>query len=72
MAAAFIDAPILFRVGRGRGHFSDSSGPDPDGVPKHMPRVLAKLQEIGAYITKCGCGGDALDYNRAVCWPGVW
>ena len=29
------------------------------GVPKHMPRVLAKLKEIGTYITKCGCGSDA-------------
>ena len=40
------------------------------GVPKHMPRVLAKLKEIGTYITKCGCGSDAQPYAVGVCWPG--
>ena len=51
------------------GCTDDSTGPDPMGVPKHMPRVLAKLKEIGTYITKCGCGSDAQPYAVGVCWP---
>ena len=31
--------------------------------------VLAKLKEIGTYITKCGCGSDAQPYAVGVCWP---
>ena len=50
-------------------HFDDSSGPDPMGVPTHMPRVLAKLKEIGTYITKCGCGSDSQLFAIDVCWP---
>jgi hypothetical protein len=33
-------------------------------------QVLAKLKEIGTFITKCGCGNDMQPFAVDVCWPG--
>ena len=35
-----------------------------------LRRVLAKLKEIGTFITKCGCGNDVQPFAVDVCWPG--